>query len=72
MIPTQQMDERLSHREMADEMAKAVYEATTWMADHGQGPKRRPDHEIEAKRRRIDVLKQARDDYQAAAARKVG
>lgn len=66
------MIDRLSHDAMADELAKAAYEAITWMADHGQGPKRRPDHEVEAKRKRIDVLKQARDDYRAAAQRKTG
>lgn len=63
------MPERMDHEFMADEMDKIVYSKSTWLATFDHGPKKRPDHEIETKRRELEVLKQAASDYRAAAQR---
>jgi hypothetical protein len=52
---------------MADELDKLVYSKTTWLGDFAQGAKKRPDHEIEVKRRELAVLRQAAEDYRRAA-----
>lgn len=59
-----------SHAEMAAELDKLVYAKATWLADFAQGPKKRPDHEIEVRRRELAVLKQAAGDYHAASERR--
>lgn len=48
---------------MAFELDKLVYAKATWLADFAQGRNKRPDHEIEIKRREFDVLQQAAADY---------
>lgn len=63
------MSERFHSSYMADEMDKLVYSKTVWLADFSQGPKKRPDHEIEIKQRELAVLRQAAADYRAAADR---
>lgn len=63
------MSERLSHTDMADELAKLIYSKTTWLADFSHGARKRPDHEVEQKRRELTVLQQAFEDYSAAAER---
>lgn len=60
---------RFTHAEMADDLDKLVYGKTCWLADFGGGRKKRPDHEIETKRRELAVLRQATADYRAAAER---
>lgn len=62
--------ERIPHDEMASELAKLVYSKATWLADFSHGSRKRPDHEIEQKRRERDVLQQAYDDYSAASERR--
>jgi len=64
------MTNRLSHTDMADELAKLIYSKTTWLADFSHGSRKRPDHEIEQKRRELAVLQQAYEDYSAAAERR--
>ena len=66
------MSERFSHSFMADELDKLVYSKTVWLADFSQGHKKRPDHEIETRRRELDVLRQAAGDYRQAAERRDG
>ena len=63
------MAERLSHSEMAYELAKLVYGKLDWLRRFGSGKGKRGDHEIELKRRELAVLQQAKDDYTRAAAR---
>jgi hypothetical protein len=63
------MTERLSHADMAFELDKLVYSKTVWLADYAQGPRRRPEHEADVKRRELAVLRQAADDYRRAAER---
>lgn len=58
---------RLSHDEMAHEMDKLVYSKADWLARFSSG--KRPEHEIEVKRRELLVLKQAAEDYRLASAR---
>lgn len=60
---------RIPHDQMADELDGMIYSKTTWLADHGQGKRPRPDHEISQQRRYLDVLRQAADDYRKAAGR---
>jgi hypothetical protein len=61
--------ERLSHSEMAYELAKLVYGKLDWLSRFASGKNKRGDHEIELKRRELAVLQQAKDDYQKAAER---
>lgn len=66
------MTGRFSHTEMVHELAKLVFSKTTWLADFSDGKNKRPDHEIETRRRELSVLQQAHDDYAAAVRRKAG
>lgn len=66
------MTERFTHAEMAEEMDKLVYAKATWLADFGQGQKKRPEWEVTIRRRELAVLKQAAGDYHAAAERRTG
>lgn len=66
------MTERHPHTFMADEFDKLVFSKASWLADLSQGQKKRPDHEIEIKRRELSVLRQAAEDYRQAAERKTG
>jgi hypothetical protein len=43
-----------------------------WLATFGDGPKKRPQNEIDTKTHRLDVLKEIRDDYENAVQRKRG
>lgn len=63
------MSDRVPHDQMAYELDKLVYGKTCWLADFASGRKRRPDHEVETKRRELTVLRQAAADYRAAAER---
>lgn len=60
---------RFTPAEMAHELDKLVYSKATWLADHGQGPRARPEHEIEIKRREKAVLEQAAAAYHKMAER---
>lgn len=66
------MTERLSNRQMADELQKQVIAKTTWLQDFSDGKRKRPAHEIEAKWHELAVLKQAVSDYATAAGRERG
>lgn len=61
------MSERIASLTMADEFDLMIYAKTVWLADFGQGQKKRPDHEIDLKRRELTVLKQAAFEYRASA-----
>jgi len=61
---------RFTHAEMAEELNKLVWSKQTWLDEFSGGPKRRPDHEIETRRRELAVLMQAEADYLAAAERR--
>lgn len=43
-----------------------------WLVTFGDGPKKRPQNEIDTKTERLDVLKEIRDDYENAVQRKRG
>lgn len=44
-----------------------------WLATFGTGSKApRPQHEIDTKQERLDILKEIRDDYENAVQRKRG
>ena len=60
---------RFTFQEMADELERAVWENQTWLGDFSTGQKKRPDHEIEGKRKRGAVMRQALEDYRRAASR---
>lgn len=59
----------LSHDEMAHELGKLCYGKVDWLHRYTSGKQKRPDHEIELKRRELSVLTQAKEDYQRAAQR---
>jgi len=61
------VSERIPSAVMADELDKMIYGKTCWLSDFAQGPKKRPDHEIEYRRRELDVLRQAAHEYRASA-----
>lgn len=63
------MSERIPSLDMADEFDRMIYGKTCWLADFSEGRKKRPDHEIEQKRRELDVLRQAAFEYRASAER---
>lgn len=60
---------RFTFAEMAEELERAVASNATWLETFSAGQKKRPDHEIETKRRRGAVLMQALEDYRRAADR---
>ena len=60
---------RLSHPEMAEEIGKMVWSKRTWLDTFSSGSNRRPDHEVEVRRRELEVLQQAEADYRKAAER---
>lgn len=66
------MTRRFTHAEMAEEIAKLVWSKQVWLDTFSKGAKRRPDHDIEARRRELAVLQQAEADYRSAANRRVG
>lgn len=61
------MSERRSHADMAHELAKLVYGKIDWLHRFSAGKSKRSDPEIELKRRELEVLQQAKDDYQRAS-----
>lgn len=61
------MSERIPSLTMASEIDLMIYAKTAWLADFSQGNKKRPDHEIEQKRRELTVLTQAAYEYRASA-----
>lgn len=61
------MSDRIPSLDMADVFDRMIYGKATWLADFSHGHKKRPDHEIEQKRRELDVLKQAAREYRASA-----
>lgn len=63
---------RIPNAEMAEELQKLVIGKTTWLADFSSGSRKRPDHEIETRRRELNVLKQAVTDYRTASQRERG
>jgi hypothetical protein len=60
---------RIASLDMADAFDGMVYGKTVWLAEFSQGQKKRPDHEIEHKRRELEVLRQAAAEYRASAER---
>jgi hypothetical protein len=63
------MSGRIPHDEMVEELGKLVWSKQTWLDDFSTGKAKRPDHDIDARRRELVVLKQARADYEIAAKR---
>jgi hypothetical protein len=63
------MSDRIPSLDMAAELDLMIYGKATWLADFGQGSKKRPDHEVDQKRRELTVLKQAAFEYRASAER---
>lgn len=64
------MRDDITHSFMADEIDKLVYGKVSWLAEFTEGRNKRPDHEIEAKSRELEVLRKAAADYRRAAERK--
>lgn len=60
---------RFSHGEMAHEMERMAHAKQGWLSTFSAGKKKRPDHEIEAQRLHLAVLRQAAEEYRNAAAR---
>jgi hypothetical protein len=63
---------RIPNSEMAEELNKLVIGKADWLQKFADGRSKRPDHEIEARWRELNVLKQAVSDYSAAAQRERG
>jgi len=63
------MSDRIPSLDMADEFDRMIYGKTCWLADFAQGSRKRPDHEVEQKRRELSILKQAAFEYRASAER---
>lgn len=62
-----------SLEEKRDEVEKILNNTRAWLADHGHGGKNPwPQDQIDIKTRRLDVMKEVRDDYAAAIERKRG
>lgn len=61
------MSERIPSIDMAEALDAMAYGKVTWLSDFSDGRNKRPDHEIEHKRRELDVLKQAAREYRASA-----
>lgn len=60
---------RLDHQTMADELQKLVSAKENWINDF-TGPKHpRPEWEVSIRKKELEVLRQARGDYRAAARR---
>lgn len=60
-----------SFEEKREEVEKILTNIRGWMSSHGPGSKSPwPQHEIDIKQRRLDVLKAVRDDLTAAIERK--
>jgi hypothetical protein len=60
---------RLSHAEMYHGIQLMVVSKLNWLSRFSDGRSKRPDHEIDQKRRELAVLRQAKEDYQKAAER---
>lgn len=58
---------RFTHEEMHIELTKMAVSKIDWLQKFSDGRDKRPDHEIELKRRELSVLQQAKEDYQRAA-----
>jgi hypothetical protein len=63
------MNRQFSHSEMVEEIGKLAWSKRTWLDTFSSGSNRRPDHEIEVKRRELEALQQAEADYRRAAER---
>jgi hypothetical protein len=63
------MNDRFSHEEMAHQLSLMVSAKVDWLRRFSDGKAKRPDHEIDHKRRELAVLNQAAGDYKAAASR---
>jgi len=63
---------KFSLQDKQDEIDTIIFNTRAWLASFGDGPKKRPQHEIDVKQRRLDVLKEVRDDYEIAIERKRG
>lgn len=62
-----------SLKEKQEEVETIIFNTRAWLASFGTGSaKQRPQHEIDLKQRRLDVLKEIRDDYESAIERKRG
>lgn len=62
-----------SLEEKMEEVQKIIDNTRVWVASFGPGSKApRPQHEVDIKARRIDVLKAIREDYEGAIGRKRG
>lgn len=54
-----------------EEVDKIINNVRVWLATHGKGGKKQwPDHEIEIKERRLDVMKAVKLDLETAIDRK--
>lgn len=63
------MSTRIPSLDMADEFDRMTYSKRTWLETFSHGSKKRPDHEIQDKRRELAVLEQAAFEYRASAER---
>lgn len=64
---------KFSLREKQEEIDIIIFNTRAWLASFVAGSaKARPAHEIDVKQRRLEVLKEVRDDYETAIERKKG
>jgi len=62
-----------SHEQKRDAIQTIIDNTRGWLASFGAGSKSpRPQHEIDIKTERLQVLKEIRDDYENAAQRRRG
>lgn len=62
-----------SAQEKFEEVVKIIEMTRAWLASHGPGSKTpRPQTESEIKQRRLDVMKELRDDLERAIERRRG
>ncbi|MBB3977389.1 hypothetical protein GGQ64_002595 [Rhizobium azooxidifex] len=61
--------ERLSCADMAEDIRRMAASKADWLETFSNGPKKRPDYEIQTQRKHLGVLQQAAEDYQRAAER---
>lgn len=57
---------KIPHEEMALELQKLAWSKKAWIADHGS---KRPQHEVETRKRELAVLEQAASMFERAARR---
>lgn len=59
-----------TYQDKLDFITGQIYSRETWLKDHGHKREKFPEHEIERKRRELELMHAIRDDYARAVERK--